>query len=52
MDGGNIRFPLTFDRLRRHLETAREELAVERCREVLLEIAKRHDNFNDRDYTP
>ena len=51
-DGGNTRFPLTFDRLRLHLETAREELAVERCHEVLLDIEKRNDNVDDRDYTP
>ena len=50
-DGGNIRFPLTFDRLRLHLEKARKELAVERCHEVLLKLAKRDDNVHDRDYT-
>lgn len=51
-DGGNIRFPLTFDQLRLHFETAREELAVERCRDALLELAKRNGNVNDGDYNP
>ncbi|KAL9135267.1 MAG: hypothetical protein Q9175_003535 [Cornicularia normoerica] len=51
-DGGNTRFPLTYDLLTLHLETAREELAVERCRAVLRKLAKRDDNVNDRDYTP
>ncbi|KAK3171767.1 hypothetical protein OEA41_003851 [Lepraria neglecta] len=51
-DGGNTRFPLTFNRLRLHLEAAREELAVERCRGVLREIANREDNVHDRDYIP
>ncbi|MCJ1350373.1 MAG: hypothetical protein MMC33_000354 [Icmadophila ericetorum] len=51
-DGGNTRFPLTFDQLRLHLETSREELAVERCRDVLLNLARRNNNVNDRDYTP
>ncbi|KAL9130694.1 MAG: hypothetical protein Q9217_001173 [Psora testacea] len=51
-DGGDTRFPLTFDRLRLHLETARKELAVERYHDVLLKLARRNDNINDRDYTP
>ncbi|KAK3175170.1 hypothetical protein OEA41_002416 [Lepraria neglecta] len=51
-DGGNTRFPLTFDQLRFDLEAAREELAVERCRKVLVEIADREDNIKDRDYIP
>ena len=51
-DGGNTRFPLTFDQLGFDLEAAREELAVERCRKVLLEIANREDNVKDRDYIP
>ncbi|KAK3169439.1 hypothetical protein OEA41_008822 [Lepraria neglecta] len=51
-DGGNTRFLLTFDQLRFDLEAAREELAVERCRRVLLEIANREDNVKDRDYIP
>jgi len=50
-DWGNTRFPLTFDRLRLHLGRARKELAVERCRDVLLKLARRGDNVNDRDYT-
>lgn len=52
MDGGNTKFPLTFDGLRLRLETARAELAVERCREALFELAKRDDNVHDRDYNP
>ena len=28
----------------------RKELAVERCHEVLLKLAKRDDNVDDRDY--
>ncbi|MCJ1352088.1 MAG: hypothetical protein MMC33_002072 [Icmadophila ericetorum] len=51
-DGGNTRFLLTFDRLRLHLGTAREELAVERCRDVLLKLANLDDNINERDYVP
>ena len=51
-DGGNIRFPLTFDQLRLQLETAREELAVDRCRDGLLDVAKRNGNVNDGDYNP
>ena len=31
IDGGNTRFPLTFNRLRLHLGKVRKELAVERC---------------------
>ena len=50
-NGGNTRFPLTFDQLRLHLGMAREELAVERCRDILLELAKRDDNIHDEDYT-
>lgn len=48
-DGGNTRFPLTFDQLRFHLETSREELAVERCRDVLLNLARPVNDINDRD---
>lgn len=51
-NGGNIRFPLTFDRLRLRFQTARKELAVERCREALLGLARRDDNVNDKDSTP
>ena len=51
-DGGNTRFLLTFDQLGFDLEAAREELAVERCRKVLVEIADREDNIKDRDYIP
>lgn len=50
--GGDTQFPLTFDRLRRNLGTARNELAVVRCREMLLKLAKRIDNVDDGDYTP
>lgn len=31
---------------------AREELAVERCRDMLVSLAKRQDNIDDVDYTP
>lgn len=51
-DEGDIRVPLTFDRLRRHLEDVREGLAVARCRSMRLDIAKRHDHINDGDYRP
>ncbi len=40
-NGGNTRFLLTFDQLGLHLGMAREGLAVERCRDVHLELAKR-----------
>ena len=52
IDGGNTKFPLTFDRLRRHFERARKELAVGRCYKMLVELAKRNDNVDDRDYIP
>ena len=42
-DGGDIRFPLIFDRLRLHLETSREKQAIECCRDMLLNLARRND---------
>ena len=50
-NGGNTRFPLTFDQLRLDLKISRKELAVERCRDMLLNLAKRNNNVNDGDYT-
>jgi hypothetical protein len=49
-NGGNVRFPLTFDQLRRHLRRTRAELAVERCREALEKVTERSDRLSDRDY--
>ncbi|MCJ1285564.1 hypothetical protein MMC26_004905 [Xylographa opegraphella] len=46
-DGGDTKFSLTFDILRLHLEECREELAVERCRDTLRDIAKCRDNLDD-----
>lgn len=51
-NGGDIRFPMTFDHLRRGLQTARKELAVTRCRTMLKELIKRHGDLVDGDYTP
>ncbi|MCJ1339575.1 hypothetical protein MMC09_004865 [Bachmanniomyces sp. S44760] len=51
-NGGNKRFPLTFDQLRLHLEAYREQLAVARCRRVLLDIDKRNNAISDGDYPP
>jgi hypothetical protein len=50
-DGGNIRFPLTWERLRRRLRTTRNELAVLRCRDVLRKLAQRENDINDLDYS-
>ncbi|MCJ1399646.1 hypothetical protein MMC11_002848 [Xylographa trunciseda] len=50
-DGGNIRFPLTWERLRRHLRMARNELALVRCRDVLRELEQRENDINDLDYS-
>lgn len=50
--GGDTRFPLNFDELSRDLGAAPRELAVARCHEVLLKLAKRIDNVDDGNYTP
>ena len=47
---GDKRLPLTWERLRRELEGARYELAVERCRDTLTKFAKSEDNNDDLDY--
>lgn len=52
MDGGNIKFPLKFDQLKLQLKVARKELAVDRCRDALLDLAKSNGNGSDGDYNP
>ena len=47
---GDERLPLTWERLRRDLERARYELAVERCRDALTKFAEDEDSSNDPDY--
>ena len=47
---GDKRLPLTWERLRRELEGARYELAVERCRDTLTKFAKGEDSNDDPDY--
>jgi hypothetical protein len=48
-NGGNLRFPLTVDQLRKDLERTLAELAVDRCRAALLRVAIRSDNLRDGD---
>lgn len=48
--GGDKRLPLTWARLRRDLERARYELAVERCRDALAKLAEGEDQSHDPDY--
>ena len=47
---GDKRLPLTWERLRRELERARYELAVERCRDTLAKFAEGKDSSDDPDY--
>ena len=48
--GGTRRLPLTWERLRRELEGARYELAVERCRDTLTKFVEGEDSNDDPDY--
>lgn len=52
VEGGDKRFPLTFDQLRLRVEEARLELAVARSSLALQNLAGRDDKDDDRDYNP
>ncbi|MCJ1250531.1 hypothetical protein MMC30_007759 [Trapelia coarctata] len=48
-DGGDVKYPLTWRQLRSDLEGARYDVAIDRCRKVLLELAEREANINNSD---
>ncbi|MCJ1481294.1 hypothetical protein MMC06_001451 [Schaereria dolodes] len=49
-DGGNQRFPVTWEQLRFVLERGRMQLAVRRCCKMLVELKNRTDAIDDPDY--
>jgi hypothetical protein len=49
-EGGNIKFLLTWERLRMRLKDARYQLAIERCQKILQSLAKYEENTSDSDY--
>ena len=51
-EGGNLKLPLTWERLRMRLEDARYQLAKERCQAMLQSLVKRQGNIGDPDYVP
>ena len=50
--GGDIKLPVTRERLRMRLEDARYQLAVFRCQSMLNKLAKRRGSIGDSNCIP